>query len=166
MVIVRCTGVCALVRWSACERATARSIDVAVANRCAAAMNASASCVLSVPSAWRSSAAIRASILSSLMRDPVPCLPCAARVGPSGVGPPLLANPHGATLKLLADKRVERIDELWRKWILLGVIGDVVGRIVTQHMADALELDHGQRGVREGVDERLDGLTRRLSVGI
>ena len=34
-----------------CERATARSMDVAVASRCAAAMNASASWALSVPSA-------------------------------------------------------------------------------------------------------------------
>ena len=47
--------------------ATARSIEVAVASRWAAAMNASASWVLSVPSAWRSRAAIRASILSSAM---------------------------------------------------------------------------------------------------
>src|SRR6478672_4985982 len=71
MVMVRCTGVWALVRWSAWERATARSIDVAVASRWAAAMKASASCELSVPSAWRSRAAMRANILSSVMRDPL-----------------------------------------------------------------------------------------------
>ncbi len=83
-----------------CARATARSIDVAVARRWAAAMNASASCWLSVPSAWRSSAAIRASILSSVMR--------ATRLG------------------LLADKRVERRDHLWRKRSRLGEVGDAV----------------------------------------
>jgi hypothetical protein len=67
MVMVRCSGIWALVRLSECDLATARSIDVAVASRWAAAMNASASCGLSVPSAWRRSAAIRASILSSVM---------------------------------------------------------------------------------------------------
>src|SRR5579875_357216 len=67
MVMVRWTGVWARVRLSACERATAKSMDVAVASRCAAAMNASASCGLSVPSAWRSRAAMRASILSSVI---------------------------------------------------------------------------------------------------
>ena len=65
MVMVRCVGVCALLRVAACARATARSMDVVVASRCAAAMKASASWVLSVFSAWRSSAAMRASILSS-----------------------------------------------------------------------------------------------------
>ena len=67
MVMVRWVGSCAAVRVAEWARATARSIDVAVASRWAAAMNASASWVLSVPSAWRSSAAIRASILSSVM---------------------------------------------------------------------------------------------------
>src|SRR6478752_5821381 len=67
MVMVRCAGVCAFVRLSACVRATARSMAAAVASRCAAAMKASASCWLSVPSAWRSSAAIRDSILSSVL---------------------------------------------------------------------------------------------------
>ncbi|CFS10927.1 Uncharacterised protein [Mycobacterium tuberculosis] len=42
-------------------------MDAAVANRCAVLMNASASCGLSVPSAWRSRAAMRASILSLVM---------------------------------------------------------------------------------------------------
>jgi len=64
-VMVRWVGACAGERVLACARATARSMEVVVANRCAAAMKASASCGLSVPSAWRSSAAIRASILSS-----------------------------------------------------------------------------------------------------
>src|ERR1700754_37601 len=110
MVMVRCTGICTFVRLSECARATARSIDVAVASRCAAAMNASASCWLSVPSAWRSSAAMRASILSSLMRDPFHFS---------------LAN-HGARLGLLADKGIERADHLWRKRPGLGEVGDAV----------------------------------------
>src|SRR4051794_11410242 len=44
-------------RRTRCARATVRSIEVAVASRCAAAMNASASFVLSVDSACRSRAA-------------------------------------------------------------------------------------------------------------
>ncbi len=44
MVMVRCTGACAAVRCAECARATARSMEVAVASRWAAAMNASASC--------------------------------------------------------------------------------------------------------------------------
>src|SRR3954454_14456999 len=52
-----------------CARATARSIDVAVASRCAAAMKASASCSLSVDSAWRRSAASRVRNFSSDTRD-------------------------------------------------------------------------------------------------
>src|SRR5882757_7354889 len=67
MVMVRWVGVCAGERLDAWDRATARSMDAAVANRCAAPMNASASWELSVPSAWRSSAAIRANILSSVI---------------------------------------------------------------------------------------------------
>ncbi|PQM46052.1 hypothetical protein C1Y40_03760 [Mycobacterium talmoniae] len=67
MVMVRWMGRCAADRWAPCARATARSMEVAVASRCAAARNASASCRLSVPSAWRSSAAMRASILSSVI---------------------------------------------------------------------------------------------------
>ncbi len=44
MVMVRWVGACAAERLAACDRATARSMDAAVANRCAAPMNASASC--------------------------------------------------------------------------------------------------------------------------
>ena len=68
---------------------------MAVASRCAAVMNASASWALSVPSAWRSRAAMRASILSSVMRRAglgnqydfsvrVPGLQIAVRVGRVG----------------------------------------------------------------------------------
>ena len=44
MVMVRWVGACAGERLAAWDRATAKSMEAAVANRCAAAMNASASC--------------------------------------------------------------------------------------------------------------------------
>src|SRR4051812_21434114 len=70
MVMVRCTGTCVGLRVAACALATARSIEVVVASRWAADMNASASWGLSVFSAWRRRAAMRASILSSDTWDP------------------------------------------------------------------------------------------------
>src|ERR1700739_3387514 len=118
MVIVRCTGSCAAVRVVAWERATARAIEVAGPSRCAAAMKASASCALSVPSAWRSRAAMRASILSSLMN---------ATVGhgcdSSGLG------------KLERHEVVERAHERLRQRLILGVVGDAVGGVVLEHVA-------------------------------
>ncbi|KDE11287.1 hypothetical protein N505_0123930 [Rhodococcus aetherivorans] len=51
MVIRRCTGVARRSRPAVWARATARSTDAAVASRCAAARNASASWGLSVDSA-------------------------------------------------------------------------------------------------------------------
>ena len=51
MVMVRWVGACAAERLAACERATARSMEAAVASLWAAVMKASASCGLSVPSA-------------------------------------------------------------------------------------------------------------------
>src|SRR5689334_23289134 len=160
MVMVRCTGVvCAFVRSSECARATARSIDVAVASRCAAAMNASASCWLSVPSAWRSSAAMRASILSSLT-------PRRLLRQSRAIRPNFSLASHAARLGLLPDKDVERRDHLWRKRTRLGEVGDVVAGIVVQHMVDALKLDDFERGVLERIDEGLLGVARSLTVAV
>ncbi|SKX86914.1 Uncharacterised protein [Mycobacteroides abscessus subsp. abscessus] len=58
-----------------CARATARSIDADVANRCAACMKVSASCSLSVFSACRSNPAIRVRSLSSRIQIRLDRLP-------------------------------------------------------------------------------------------
>src|SRR5664279_859225 len=72
-----------------CARATARSTDARVANRCAACRNASASCSLSVPSALRSSAAIRVRSLSPIFSLPEISSRSGPPAGPSTLAPPI-----------------------------------------------------------------------------
>src|ERR1700758_4931251 len=150
MVIVRCTGACAALRLVAWERATARSIEVAVASRCAAAMKASASCALSVPSAWRRRAAMRANILLLSVMN--------ATLGHGGDSSALPVSEWREV--------VERADQLWGQRLTVGVVGDVVGGVVLEHVADAVEVQEIQPGVGQRGGQGLDDLTRRLPIRV